>query len=223
MTQLKPFLLSAKDHLWRHRVALLILFCCVLVPMALLEDLVEGVRNQHVFPFDEQILHTIHAHESPLVSSIIVWSTRAGYWLILPFVALVIAGLRYFHRPAQITFFWVTLIGAWLLNFIAKMFFARVRPALWDSLLPEKTYSFPSGHSMLSAALAFALVVLFWPTRLRYWALICAPPAVFLVGFSRLYLGVHYPTDVLAGWCAGLIWATGAFFICRPLRSGGTD
>jgi membrane-associated phospholipid phosphatase len=218
MNRIKTLLIAAKDHLWHHRVALLILFCCVLVPMALLEDLVEGVRHQYAFPFDVQILHSIHTHESPLKSEIVVWATRAGYWLIVPFVLLVIAGLRHFQRPAQISYFTVTVIGAFLLNFAAKQFFGRTRPDLWVSLLPEKSFSFPSGHSMLSAALAYALVVLLWQTRLRLLALLSAPPAVFLVGLSRLYLGVHYPSDVLAGWCAGLIWATGAFFICRPLR-----
>ena len=107
---------------------------------------------------------------------------------------------------------------------IAKIFFGRVRPALWTSILPETTFSFPSGHSMISASLAFALVVLLWRTRWRYPALICAVPAVFLVGLSRLYLGVHYPSDVLGGWCAGLIWSSGVFFLCRRyLRAAASE
>ena len=90
--------------------------------------------------------------------------------------------------------------GSALLNLAAKQAFARDRPSLWESIAPEHNYSFPSGHAMGSMTLAVALVLLAWNTRWR-WPVVAAM-AVFvpMVGLSRVYLGVHYPSDILAGW-----------------------
>ena len=78
--------------------------------------------------------------------------------------------------------------------------------ALWESIVPEHNYSFPSGHAMGSMTLACVLVLLAWRTRAR-WAVLCAAAVfVVLVGMSRVYLGVHYPSDILAGWAAAIAW-----------------
>jgi undecaprenyl-diphosphatase len=69
--------------------------------------------------------------------------------------------------------------------------------------------SFPSGHAMASMALAVALIVLLWPTRWRYPMLLGGIFFTIMVGLSRIYLGVHYPSDVLAGWVASLAWVMG--------------
>ncbi|HEU4665623.1 MAG TPA: phosphatase PAP2 family protein, partial [Dokdonella sp.] len=67
-------------------------------------------------------------------------------------------------------------------------------------------YSFPSGHAMGSMTLACVLVLLCWWTRLRWPVLAAAAVLVVLVGASRIYLGVHYPSDILAGWAAAIAW-----------------
>src|SRR5690606_20385315 len=90
--------------------------------------------------------------------------------------------------------------GSALLNIATKQFFARARPALWESIAPETSYSFPSGHAMGSMTLAVVLVLLAWPTRWRWAALAAMAFFVAMVGLSRMYLGVHYPSDILAGW-----------------------
>ena len=96
--------------------------------------------------------------------------------------------------------------GAVLLNMLVKGFFARQRPDLWERLVTETSYSFPSGHSMASAALALSVVLITWNTRFRWWVVAAASLYVVTIGFTRLYLGVHYPTDVLAGWSLGAAW-----------------
>lgn len=71
---------------------------------------------------------------------------------------------------------------------------------------------------MIGMSSGLALILLAWSTPLRWPTLICGSLGVFLVGLSRLYLGVHFPSDVLAGWCAGLVWTVGTHRILRPYQ-----
>jgi undecaprenyl-diphosphatase len=102
-----------------------------------------------------------------------------------------------------------------------KGVFDRGRPDLVPHLDMVIFASFPSGHSMLSAivylSLGGVLAQMVRPRRLKAFALAAAMLMAFLVGMSRIVLGVHYPTDVLAGWAAGLAWAFLWFLIVGPL------
>jgi len=93
--------------------------------------------------------------------------------------------------------------------------FHRDRPTFWHSLITETGYSFPSGHAMISSALIVGLIVLLWNTKWRITSIIVGGFIVLMIGLSRLYLGVHYPTDVVAGWSAGFIWALLVAMIVR--------
>jgi membrane-associated phospholipid phosphatase len=112
----------------------------------------------------------------------------------------------------------LAIVGSLLLNVSAKHSFARVRPDLWQSVAPaETTYSFPSGHAMGSMTLAMVLVLLCWSVRTpwgwkwRWPVTVLATTFVLLVGLSRVYLGLHYPSDILAGWAAALAWVVGVY------------
>jgi undecaprenyl-diphosphatase len=100
-----------------------------------------------------------------------------------------------------------TLLGMSLL----KTFYERERPTVVTHIDPPGGLSFPSGHSMISAALYMTLAVLIARTldkkRLRVFVVLVGFVLMVMIGLTRLYLGVHYPTDVLAGWTAGLTWA----------------
>src|SRR5207248_6823157 len=98
--------------------------------------------------------------------------------------------------------------------------FRSARPHLWTSPAPASGYGFPSGHAMASMGLLAALAFLAWPTRLRWPVLILAADAVALIGFSRLYLGVHYPSDVVAAWTAALAWVVGLRLILLARAAG---
>jgi len=104
-----------------------------------------------------------------------------------------------------------SVAGGVLLSGILKLGVDRPRPDLVPHLVEEYTASFPSGHAMLSAVVYLTLGGLLsrveGPRRIKIYVLSVSLILAFLIGLSRIYLGVHWPTDVLAGWCAGATWA----------------
>jgi membrane-associated phospholipid phosphatase len=155
-------------------------------------------------PFDVPVLLALHRHASPALDQAAVFLTIVGN--TGPMVAagvLTTAALVWAGRRRAAWLFGVGVGGSMLLTQVIKYWVARPRPALWLSLRPEHTFSFPSGHAMDTAALATALFFVL-PRHRRAWAL--APLFSLAVGWARLHLGVHYPSDVLAGWSAAVGW-----------------
>jgi undecaprenyl-diphosphatase len=126
---------------------------------------------------------------------------------------LIVVALLWRKRWREASFVAISFVGSALLNLGSKQFFQRDRPSLWESIAPESTFSFPSGHAMGSMTLAVTVALLAWNTRWRWPVLVLAPGFSVLVSVSRVYLGVHYPSDILAGWCAALVWVVGCFLV----------
>jgi undecaprenyl-diphosphatase len=123
---------------------------------------------------------------------------------------------------------WLVLVattGGLVISTLLKWMFSRERPQLVPHLSVVHTSSFPSGHSMLSAVVYLTLGVLLArlvPNRAaKIYFMGLAIFLSFLIGISRVYMGVHYPTDVLAGWTAGLVWATLCYIVARRLQIRG--
>lgn len=194
----------------------LILFIGVLAPLFLFGELAEEVLEKEPFAIDRPILLFMQQHATPLLDRAMVFMSEAGSIRVLGPCALLLAVYFIIRQHWARLVYWVLAFGgAILLNMGAKQLFSRTRPDLWISIAPETSYSFPSGHSMQSMAFVTALVILAWHRpALRPWALAGAL-FVVLVGLSRVYLGVHFPTDVLAGWMASLAWCTGLSFVLR--------
>ncbi len=191
---------------------LLLLFCGVALPLLAFGALAEDVWERGGIGWDEPIQHAVHGEASPRWDAAMAFISDIGHlYGVVPLAVLVVLGLLVVRRRGNALFFAVAVGGAGLLNQGAKLFFRRDRPDLWlsPSPAPEHTYSFPSGHAMGSMALVAALAVLAWPTRWRWWAILIGGLFTGLVGFSRVYLGVHYPSDVVAGWAASLAWVLG--------------
>ncbi len=153
--------------------------------------------------------------------------TALGGVAILTLTTLAVVGFFLMQRKLATTLYVLAAVGGGLLfSIAAKGFFDRPRPDLvpYGSLVT--TSSFPSGHSMMAAVVYLTLGVLVARTlpliRLKVYVLTLAVVATLLVGVSRVYLGVHWPTDVLAGWLAGFLWATMCMMGARYLVRRGT-
>lgn len=147
-----------------------------------------------------------------------------GYrWGVVPVDIAIVLGLLGFGRIRKGLFFAAAVGGSALLNVAAKLLFARMRPELWETAVHESSYSFPSGHAMGSMTLALGVIVLLWDTRWRWPAVVLALLFALAVSASRVWLGVHYPSDILAAWAAAAAWVFGVahFFRLRRRDSAG--
>ncbi|MFZ1301452.1 MAG: phosphatase PAP2 family protein [Candidatus Microsaccharimonas sp.] len=185
---------------------LAIIFVVAGVLFALLAALVtNGVTDS----LDTSVLLWINQHASPALDSLFVIITQFGGFAVVATVGLLITALLLFKKQyLKALFVVIGLGGAALWSVVFKSIVERVRPDLWESLIHETSLSFPSGHATASMALALVVIMLLWRTRWKKAALIAGTIYVLLIGFSRLYLGVHYPTDILGGWLLSITWVS---------------
>lgn len=197
-----------------RRWALLALFCGVGLPLLGFAALGEDVWTREGFPWDNALLLAIHARATPGLDRAMVALTNLGGPLPMATLAAALFGaLLWRRRHGDAAFFAVAVARAEGLNLLAKLTFRRTRPDLWVGMIRETDYGFPSGHAMGSVALVATLAILLWPTRWRWPFLLVGLPFVVGVGLSRVYLGVHFPSDILAGWCASVAWVAGVQFL----------
>ncbi|MGV8941548.1 MAG: phosphatase PAP2 family protein [Lysobacter sp.] len=196
----------------RYGWRLLLVFVALLLPLWGFAELADEIREGEAIVFDAPILQLAHAVASPTLDQGFVVVTDIGYlYGVVPVDVVLVLMLFWRRHLRAATFAVIALAGSGLLNVATKAVFARDRPSLWESIAPELTYSFPSGHAMGSATLACVLILLCWHTRWRWQIIAVMTLFVLLVGFSRVYLGVHYPSDILAGWAAASVWAAASF------------
>ncbi len=161
--------------------------------------------------FDETFRAFVHSFAAPFLTSMMQAASFAGSTLFLILFGIVVVIALYVkkHKHGALLFT-ITTLGASALLFLLKLAFHRARPEpFYDTILPA-SYSFPSGHSLGSFCFYLALAAIltnrvdkFW-LKITIWTL--AVSLVLLIGISRIYLGVHYPSDVLAGFVVGFIW-----------------
>lgn len=211
-------LFAVWQSLWRrHRALLGLLVFGVALPWGVFLKASSEIREGEGFPGDQSILRWLHAHATPALDALALALTRVGGPLPMSGLAALIFWYLWRHPPRRRAwFFGVALGGAMLLNVTAKTMLGRVRPAFWHSLAPETTPSFPSGHAMGSLALVLTLFLLVRPARWRWLAGAGGLLFVLGVGWSRMYLGVHYPSDVAAGWVASTAWVLSVHLLFSP-------
>jgi undecaprenyl-diphosphatase len=169
----------------------------------------EDVFDHESGTFDGAIQAWVLAHQSPVLVTFFYWVTTAGG--IAPMCALAVGGAAYlWHRGRRQLAAGVLLAPtiAILLFTIVKLVYARPRPVGLGGMVPS-SYSFPSGHATASTAICCTLAFVYWREGIvtRRSAILFAVVVPLLVGISRVYLNVHWATDVLGGWSAGLLIA----------------
>ena len=173
----------------------------------LAEEALEGDARA----FDEATRAAVHQLASPLMTAIMRGLSFVGSTIALA-VGTIFVVIRFVMRKwtREARLFAITMIGAGLLNVTLKLTFKRPRPVPFFNLSAPETYSFPSGHALTSAvffgALAAILTARVRSRRVRTAIWIVSTVMFLLIGLSRIYLGVHYTTDVIAGFAAALIW-----------------
>ncbi|GAB3850005.1 phosphatase PAP2 family protein [Hymenobacter terrigena] len=206
-----------RHALWVHKMLLLALLGGLVLPWVVFVNVAEDIWEHGGFIGDKQILEFLHAHATVGLDKLALGLTAAGDPLPMGILAVLITvGLAVWGTGRQAWFFGLSVGGAMALNMLVKVLFARPRPALWLSLKPAFYYSFPSGHAMGAAAVATALGFLLWQHRGHWLAWVLGPLFALAVGWSRMYLGVHYPSDVLAGWTGSVGWVAGLHLLFSP-------
>lgn len=219
---------SARDWRSRRRLfASLGLTALLLVGFAVL---VETVLDGEMATFDAAVLTGLRDLADPSrplgpdwLRATFTEITHLGGTVALTLTTLAVVGLLLFERkyPAA-TLVAFAVVGGTLLSSLLKLGIDRPRPGLVPHLVEVTSPSFPSGHAMLSAVVYLTLGALlarfeFARPVTRLYVMAVAVTMTLLIGFSRVFLGVHWPSDVLAGWCLGAAWAIGCLLVARQL------
>jgi len=173
-------------------------------------ELADGVVEGESRRFDRTVLLWIHSHSPEWLDGPMRLITALGYYqVVAPLLAALVLVFYLKGWRLSAILLLVSTVGGSLLTAVLKAVFGRARPEIFDSGYTASFYSFPSGHATVAVGFYGALtLILAYRLRgpARWAAATCGVSLVLLIGFSRLYLGVHYPTDVLAGFLAAPLW-----------------
>jgi membrane-associated phospholipid phosphatase len=207
-----------KNLLIVHWRSLLLLLIGVYLPLQVFEIFAVQVwQNQAGFPWDLPILLAVHKTAQPQLDIVAVLLTKLGsFWTVLPVLSAIALWLGYKNKWRSLAYLLTTAIGSAIINRTAKELMHRIRPHLWESRAPEFDYAFPSGHAMTSMTLVIILLILTQGRPWRWLVAVFGSLYVLTIAWTRLYLGVHFPSDILAGWMVALAWAIGVSMIIKP-------
>jgi len=186
-------------------------------------NLAKNTLNQDLAFFDQTVTGAITSWRSPVLTIVFTAITGLGSATAIIFLTFLTAWrlIFYLRQRWDAIIFSIAVGGALLINHILKLSFHRIRPAP-PTLASAYGFSFPSGHAMDSLVLYGMLLYLVWinfkPGIKTLCFSIFVPLLVMGVGISRIYLGVHYPSDVLAGYLAGGIWLIGCVLGLHTVR-----
>ena len=160
---------------------------------------------------DAQLSMWLHTHSSPHLTTA-MWVVTSLHSTVAVSCIAVVVGLCLWRRrrPYWLAAVWLSVFGGILLNDILKYSFHRPRPYFNDPILTLTSYSFPSGHTMMATVL-YGVLAAFLIARTEHWpwrvlVILAASCLIALVGFTRIYLGAHYLSDVLAAMAEGFAW-----------------
>lgn len=200
---------SAKGFLSLHLVAGILVFVTMTLILGKISE--DVINNEPLTLADVQLSNWLHLHGSPFLTRVMLVATSFGSTVTVTCIAVALGLYLIWRRQ----FYWLAAVaasvgGGALLNRLLKYAFQRPRPHFDDPILRLTSYSFPSGHTMAATVLyGIIAAYLFAKTpdwRWRVLIILSASLLIALVGFSRIYLGAHYLSDVLAAMAEGLAW-----------------
>lgn len=170
--------------------------------------------------FDESVRNFLHSYATAPLTALMKFVSFLGSPLFLVILgAILVAVLLYLKLKRATVLFLITMAGEIVLDLALKPFFGRARPdAFFDYSLPS-SYSFPSGHAFGSLCF-YGILAWIGAERVsnigaKFGIGVTAFALIFFIGLSRVYLGVHFPSDVLAGYAVGLFWISAVIFANR--------
>jgi undecaprenyl-diphosphatase len=193
----------------RRQIALLAAVC-------LLCALVMLVKSGALLAVEEAMLRGLHRYASTALD----WLAQAACASV---TVLSVGVLLYLccRRRWKNALFWLCAVGgAAIVGNIVKRTVERNRPELWDAVMSRHNFSFPSGHATHSMAILAAALILLGPSKWRLPLALCGIAYVSMIGVCRVYLGLHFPTDVLGGWMLALAWVCAFSMLFEFLLQG---
>lgn len=231
------FRLSTWFRRWREKpaaeLAPLVLLALIAALLAGFARLAGAITSGNTYAFDEGLLRALRNPADladPIgpawLEKVVQDITSLGSFAVIILVSLAVIGyLLIDGKRASAVFVLIAIGGGIALSELLKALFGRPRPDSVAHLVDVNSLSFPSGHAMLSATTFLTLGALLARAqhrrKLKVYLITLAILLTLLVGASRIYLGVHWPTDVLAGWCAGASWAIGCWLLESWLQKRG--
>ncbi len=189
-----------------------------LVGFVLLASEVMEQETQHV---DLAVLTWLHRFESPTLDTAARLASALGSEVLFALAVLLLVVLALRSEWSAAAGLATVLVGVWTLNSLLKQIIQRARPEPLAGIIPAQAFSFPSGHAMVSTAFYGYLAIVAW-RRWRGWRRVATVATlatlILVISLSRIYLGAHYLTDVIAGWIAGFLWADAVALATALLR-----
>lgn len=224
---------QARDYLARQgllEMGMLVAVLGLVGSIWAFSEVTDEVMDAETDHFDAVVLRAFRVPGDPDTGIGPPWMPRVmgdltalgGVAVLTLIVLIVIAFLVLRRKWGSAVLVLCASAGGAILSHVLKSFFQRARPSVVPHLTEVTSMSFPSGHSMLSAVIYLTLGALLARTtkdrKVKAFFIFTALFITVLVGATRVYLGVHYPTDVLAGWCAGTTWALLCVIVARWLQ-----
>jgi undecaprenyl-diphosphatase len=184
--------------------------CICIIGFALISLL---ISDHQIIHFDRTVINLVQGWESPFLTKVMKLFTFIGS---TPFVIILIVGFIFFlykvlHHRLELILLVGAIIGSAILNQILKVIFHRTRPN-FHRLIDISGYSYPSGHAMSAFTVYVILSFLLWRHIESRWGrstlLVFSTFMILMIGLSRIYLGVHFPSDVIGGYLASGLWLT---------------
>jgi membrane-associated phospholipid phosphatase len=209
---------TSEHHVRSERIVVALGFVLALAALLFFAWIAEEMLEGDTAQFDSEVRSTVHEHSTPQVTPVMKALTVFGSSIVMAPLALLVLLVCYIRREFHaLKTLAATFTGALGLELVLKNAFHRSRPPPFFDLPPPASFSFPSGHALFSFCFFAGIAVIVSPrlkgVGARFLMWVIAAVLVFAIGFSRIYLGVHYPSDVLAGYAAGLVWVATVKFV----------